>query len=112
MRLQIVGAVITTLLAGLACWVAALVARGRALEDACLSREPSELWAPVRLTAVVRGRIPKGWVTYRCESVADPRYGYFFTDLVPLVATVIAAGVWLGAVVLVWAAALRRRPSD
>ena len=111
-RLRVVVAVAATLLSGLVCWVAAVVARGRGLEDGCITREPSELWAPVRLTHVVRGPIPEGLLTYRCESVVDPRYGYSFTDPVPLVATLMAAVVWLGVVVLVWAVALRRGPAS
>ena len=108
--LRVVVAMLATLLWGLVCWVAALVARGQRLQDACITREPSELWAPVRLTAVVRGPVPEGLLTFRCESVVDPRYGYSFTDAVPLVATVTASVVWLGVVVLVWAVVLRRVP--
>lgn len=109
-RLRVVAAGVTTLVSGLAGWALVLVARGRRLEDGCLINEPGELWAPVRLMAVVRGPIPQDLITFRCESAADPRYHYLFTDLVPLLTAVMATVGCLGLVALVWAVALRRGP--
>ena len=107
-RLQVVVAGVVTLVSGLAGWALVLVARGRRLEDACLTHEPAELWAPVRLMAVVRGPLPRDLITYRCESAADPHYGYLFTDVVPLLTLVMATVAWLAVVALVWMVVLRR----
>jgi hypothetical protein len=103
-RVAVAGTV--TLVVGMLGYLAALIGRGRYLEDLCVAREPAEAWAP-REYSVVRGPVPEGLAGFRCESAAAPQYHFSFTDPLPLLGTCAVAAVVAAVALLVWAWALR-----
>ena len=94
-----------TAVAGTLGYVVVLVGRGRYLEDLCVTREPAGAWAPLRYA--VRGPVPDGLVTFRCEAIGAPQYRFSFTDPIPLLGSCAVAAVVAAVVLLLWVWALR-----
>jgi hypothetical protein len=97
-------AVTGTVAAGFLGLAAVVVGVGRHLEDACLT-EPPASFAPE--FAVLRGPLPQGPVTFRCEA-QGPGTSYVFTDAAPLLWTLVVAAGVLAVVVGLWFWAVRR----
>jgi hypothetical protein len=102
-------ALAATIVAASGGYVVALVARGRYLEDLCITRAPGG--APPE-GVVVRGPVPDGLVGFRCEAAAAPRYSFDFTDAVPFLGTCAVAAVVVAVALLAWTWAVRGRPSS
>jgi hypothetical protein len=100
----LVSGVVTVALGALG-YVLVVVGRGRYLEDLCVTREPAGAWAPLQYP--VRGPVPDGLLTFRCEADGAPQYRFSFTDPIPLLGTVAVAGLVAAVVLLLWVWALR-----
>ena len=89
--LRVVVAGTATVVTGTLGFLVVLVGRGRYLEDLCVTREPAGAWAPREYA--VRGPLPDGLVSFRCEADGAPQYRFSFTDPIPLLGTCAVAAV-------------------
>ncbi|HET9944488.1 MAG TPA: hypothetical protein VFR56_02470 [Actinomycetes bacterium] len=106
---RVLAATVTTVVAALLGLVVAVVGRARYLEDLCSTRAPDGADTPPE-RVVVSGPVADGLVGFRCEVESAPRYGFGFTDPLPLLWTCAVAAVVVWVAVLAWRWA--RRPVD
>lgn len=93
----------------LAAFLLAPAVVGWRLDGACMDRQPPELWAPVELAmaSTQSDPAPAGLITFRCQADAAPRWGFEFTDPVPLLIVWVTGVVCVCLLALVWMPATR-----